>query len=98
MKPIEIQENGLMCDNPNCDFKDHEIKSANYSDWINKPCPKCGENLLTEADFINVRTLEMQVELYNAINKDAICSDSRVIVEVNTHNDISFGDLKPYKK
>ena len=55
-KLIEVsQENLVVCDNPSCDHKvpftadkhDHLIHEL-----INCPCPKCGENLLTEADYL----------------------------------------------
>jgi hypothetical protein len=48
---IEIQGGGLKCDNPHCDFEDETIPIEDYEKWINKPCPKCGENLLTQEDY-----------------------------------------------
>ncbi len=53
-KLIEIEQDILIqCDNPECDFSvPNETKDpfADTVDFINKPCPKCGENLLTEQD------------------------------------------------
>jgi hypothetical protein len=35
--------------------------------WLNKPCPKCGENLLTEEDYRNALFLIKMVETANKI-------------------------------
>lgn len=52
---IEItQENAIVCDNPNCDYAIENIEKNKFTDvsvYVNKPCPKCGENLLTEKDY-----------------------------------------------
>lgn len=54
-------EAAIVCDNPNCDFeiKANLIKDYNPQNpikairpFINVSCPKCGENLLTEHDFM----------------------------------------------
>ncbi len=47
------QEYSIVYDNHKCDFKViNETKDPNIdtSEYINKPCPKCGENLLTQKD------------------------------------------------
>ena len=51
---------------------DKKIKSVNYENWIDAPCPKCGENLLTKEDFVNIRTLEMVVALTNSMTEEQI--------------------------
>ncbi len=71
-KNIEMIEGGLVCDNENCDFEDMTIKQSDYKDWVNKPCPKCGENLLTEEDFINSEKLQLIVDSVNALTEDEI--------------------------
>jgi predicted nucleic acid-binding Zn-ribbon protein len=55
---IEVRESGIKCDNPMCDFR-QEIPFEDRIKWIGRPCPKCGENLLTRADF------EKSQELYD---------------------------------
>ena len=50
-KAIEIVEGGLICDNPKCTYTNPAVKTADYVNWVDQPCPKCGENLLTEEDF-----------------------------------------------
>ena len=49
-----VQEHIVVCDNPACDYKlanptkdpRHEIEN-----YLNKPCPECGQNLLTKRDL-----------------------------------------------
>ena len=56
---------GIKCDNPECDFADEMVRVEDYKDWSNKPCPKCGSNLLTQADYNNVQTLLSLVDIVN---------------------------------
>lgn len=42
---------GIKCDKPGCNYADAEVKFEDYPNWINKPCPECGENLLTQQDY-----------------------------------------------
>lgn len=74
-KNIEVEESGLKCDN--CDWNDSTITFENYKEYLNKPCPKCGTNLLTEEDFKNAETLRLILNFINSLSKeemDAICS------------------------
>lgn len=45
--PIKIS--GLKCDY--CDYRDDTVPYSDYPASIGKPCPKCGENLLTQAEY-----------------------------------------------
>ena len=57
-----IEISGIKCDNINCDFKDDTVRFEDYDQYLNKPCPKCGSNLLTEADL---RTTKILVLVFN---------------------------------
>lgn len=51
-KPIiEMRsEHTVVCDNPTCDHTEGDGMTLDIKDlepYLNKPCPKCGENLLT---------------------------------------------------
>jgi hypothetical protein len=48
-KPVEIK--GIKCDKPSCDYRDDSVTTSQYKEYIDKPCPKCGSNLLTYADY-----------------------------------------------
>jgi hypothetical protein len=68
-KLIEINHKNLItCDKPGCDFTIPYTPEgeANIRFYINKPCPKCGENLLTEEDLKLYKDL---MERINWINK-----------------------------
>lgn len=66
-KPITVNGGGIKCDNQECDFVDDTASIENYADWLNKPCPKCGENLLTQADYNSITAF---MELVNLLNAD----------------------------
>ena len=62
-------ENSIECDNPQCDFvipNETEDPNAPLDKYLNQPCPKCGENLLTEDDLYNY---EKSMSRINFLNK-----------------------------
>jgi len=67
---IEIkQENLIECDNQNCDYViENQSKYPNESikQYVNKPCPECGENLLTVKDYLDS---EKFMRVLNWMNK-----------------------------
>lgn len=70
MNIIELSNDYLIvCDNPKCDYKvENPTKNAfaDISEYVNKPCPKCGENLLTEKDYYDSLVL---LKIVGNINK-----------------------------
>lgn len=48
---MDIQISGLKCDKDGCDYRDDTIPFDEYEKSIGKPCPKCGESLLTQDDY-----------------------------------------------
>lgn len=59
----------IVCDNPNCDFTiPSKTGDANedIKRYVNVPCPKCGQNLLTEKDYLNSQKV---MNIVNFINK-----------------------------
>jgi len=69
MKAVEYKIGGIKCDNPDCDFRDMDVKFEDYPLWLNRPCPKCGWNLLTQDDLDTTKTLLKLVNFINAITK-----------------------------
>ena len=63
---IKLEGSGIKCDNPECDYKDMTVAVDDYPNWVDKPCPKCGENLLTKEDYLAVKQLYAVIELLNA--------------------------------
>lgn len=68
MEVIKIKQiGGLKCDNPNCNYRDDSISVEDYPSYVNKPCPLCGCNLLTEADYKSFKKILKTVSLINRI-------------------------------
>ena len=69
-KLIEVsQEYDVVCDNVMCDYVvKNEAKGVNEAigKHLNAPCPKCGENLLTEEDMMQYLAMH---KLVNKVNK-----------------------------
>ncbi|MCL1819584.1 MAG: hypothetical protein FWG36_02885 [Oscillospiraceae bacterium] len=62
-KTIEMKVGGIKCDA--CDWKDTNVSINDYKNWLNKPCPKCGANLLTEADCRTTKFIFGFIKLMN---------------------------------
>ena len=65
-KLIRYRVKGIKCDNPKCDYRDDSVRLRDYAKWLNRPCPKCGRSLLTQADLDAVRTMGDAVGVVNA--------------------------------
>lgn len=101
MELIKIKKSNLICDNKNCDYIDKTVlHKDNLEFFINKPCPKCSENLLTLEDYqLNVKALEV----IDSINKnysdrdnssDTKELDKYINASISCHENIKivFGD------
>lgn len=69
-KIIEIgtQDYLVVCDNKSCDYKvENPTKDPyhNIDNFLNVPCPKCGENLLTEQDLITYKKFLKSIDFLN---------------------------------
>lgn len=89
---LEINMSGLKCDNPTCDYVDMSIDAKDYEKWVNVKCPKCGEILLTEADYNNAKFLLEIVNLGNKIFPKRRDGEKHVTmtVEMNGSGDMDF--------
>jgi hypothetical protein len=63
----EINSKGLKCDAKGCDYRDDSIEGKDYHKWVNAPCPKCGESLLTPKDFAFIKKLERTMLIVNIV-------------------------------
>jgi hypothetical protein len=72
MEHSSINISGIQCDNPSCDYKDMSVRFEDYVDWLNRPCPKCGDNLLTQESLDQCQALVEAVELANEFSPDDI--------------------------
>lgn len=62
---VQFVISGIKCDA--CEYRDDDVQLEQYPDYVNKPCPECGANLLTEADFKTVQLMIGMSEVLNAV-------------------------------
>lgn len=66
----QLNISGLKCDN--CDYEDMSIPLEDYEKYIEKPCPKCGHSLLTQADYDQVMAMVQSVEIMNMFSPEEL--------------------------
>lgn len=66
---VQFGVRGIACDHPRCDYADPTVELEDFPEWINRPCPKCGTNLLTQEDF---ETVERMLAFTGLINELAV--------------------------
>lgn len=95
-KIIEVsQENAVVCDNVNCDFA---IQNKNTDEdirrYINVPCPKCGENLLTKEDYLQWVALHKYVDFiikwFSWLTIFIKEPKERKVIETHVHDGVKF--------
>ncbi len=64
---ISLKTGGIKCDAPRCAWADWAVRRAAYPDYRNKPCPECGANLLTDADWKALLRFERAVRWINRL-------------------------------
>ena len=70
MELIKIQKmGGIKCDNPSCTYVNEAVTITDSPDWINRPCPLCGENLLTEKAYIAFQNMLKTIQFINKAGK-----------------------------
>ena len=62
---IKADIHGLKCDKPGCNWNDMSVPYTDYEKSIDKPCPDCGSNLLTQSDYDQVLKMVQAVEMIN---------------------------------
>lgn len=89
-KPIEVNIFGIKCDS--CSYEDITVQVEDYPEWINRPCPDCGKNLLTEADYQSAMAFIKFAEMANSILPQSESSTKRVTLsaKMNGSGDIDF--------
>lgn len=86
---------GIKCDNPNCEFRNDNVEFMEYKDWLNKPCPMCGANLLTQKDLNATKRLIKLSNFFNKLMKPFMrqAQDTKMInvaVEMNGTGEVNF--------
>lgn len=66
---VSLNISGLSCDNQECDYQ-NDAKFEEFKDWLDKPCPKCGEVLLTEQDYENTLMIVEMAKMFNNMSEE----------------------------
>lgn len=74
---------GIKCDVQGCDYRDDTVRLLDYEKWLNKPCPKCGGNLLTEADLRLTKTMCAAADWINALGIPEARGGSKIKVRMH---------------
>lgn len=93
-KAIVTHIQGIKCDNKDCDFKDMSVSYEDYPKWINKPCPKCGANLLTVHDYKVCRTVITLSKLFRNIKVPEEKVNTIMDITLNGTDKIDIGVRK----
>jgi ssDNA-binding Zn-finger/Zn-ribbon topoisomerase 1 len=65
-KLIERQQTSIItCDNPDCDYTEPYTDETDLALFIDKPCPRCGEPLLTQEDYLLHKRLMKNINFIN---------------------------------
>lgn len=64
---LDMNISGLKCDN--CDYRDDSVPFSDYESSVGKPCPDCGESLLTQEDYNSIMQMVQAVEMVNSFSE-----------------------------
>ncbi|NEZ84559.1 hypothetical protein EXN54_20290 [Clostridium botulinum] len=89
---VELNIKGIKCDNPNCDYRNDKVEFEDYKNWLNKPCPKCGSNLLTKEDLEMTKSLINVANIANRVLPKQNNEEERIkaIIEMNGTGRVDF--------
>lgn len=108
-KRIEQNDSAIICDNTECDYKtEANVPFIELEKYINRPCPLCGENLLTEEDYKNCETLQTYIDFVNDLTEEeyeALVPKSAEKEEgvtysmsIGTHKKLTVEKIEKHKK
>ena len=89
-KAITTHIQGIKCDNKDCDYQDMSVSYEDYPKWINKPCPKCGANLLTVHDYKVCQTVMALSKLFGNIEVPEEKIDTQMNITLDGTDKIDF--------
>jgi len=97
MNNIDLNISGIKCDAPGCDFINESVKMEDYKNWVNRPCPKCGANLLTQADLDAVNDLVEKANYINSLElpEEFLKNRARMEGSLDGSGIVKWGDIEP---
>jgi hypothetical protein len=64
---MELEIYGIKCDTKHCNYRDDNVQFEDYPNWIDKPCPVCGGNLLTQKNYESCLRMKKIARLITAL-------------------------------
>lgn len=80
---VQVEDQHLHCDNEECGYEhfDKDIDYQDLSKWVDFPCPKCGQSLLTQEDLEATNQLTAYVNMINGFSEEELKTLSDSIPE-----------------
>lgn len=88
---MDFNIQGLKCDNPNCDYCNPEIPFEQYEQFVNYPCPKCGQSLLTPHAYKMCVAMKSMGNFITKITGGAKENDSEMRIPMEMDKDGHIG-------
>lgn len=88
---VDFNIQGLKCDNPNCDYCNMEIPFEQYEQFVNYPCPKCGESLLTPQAYKMCVAMKSMGNFISKITGGAKEDDQEIRIPMEMDKDGHIG-------
>lgn len=64
---MELTISGIKCDTNHCNYRDDDVKFTDYPQWLNKQCPICESNLLTQKDYDYCLRMDKFIRIINIL-------------------------------
>ncbi len=88
---MDFNISGLKCDNPSCDYVNPDIPFEQYEQFVNCPCPKCGQSLLTPQAYKMCVAMKNMGNFITKITGGAKENDSELRAPLNMDKDGHIG-------
>ena len=95
MRAITVGDLTIKCDVPECDWREGGVKPIEADSWLDKPCPKCGANLMTAEDLKRMKDVITMSDVLSELLGDWPENADMVKVKIETHNGIRFKAPEP---
>ena len=85
---------GIKCDTPGCDYREDDVPMEDYEEWLDRECPLCGANLLTQDDLNTVKLMSAMVAIANKIDTPTDEPIVEMKAEMNGTGQVNIVDMK----
>lgn len=83
----EVNVGPIKCDAEGCDYTE-QVAPEDYTKYINKPCPKCGANLLTYDDYMRFKASMDAIDLVNSMTEEQLKEFNSIMAGIDQADEI----------